>query len=103
MPCRSIDLGGGARAIICSRGRREQRCSVCKIHVGDKLCDGRVGTVGISYGDSQRATKAKTCDAPLCRCCAVTRPDPKKKDDTLDYCPRCAKNVPPEQLPMGGP
>jgi hypothetical protein len=101
MQCRTVKLPGGV-AILCGRFPRRRPCSVCKVHVADKLCDGRVGTVGVSYSGG-RATKAKTCDAPLCACCAATRPNPKKASDTLDYCPRCAPKASPEQLTMRNP
>lgn len=90
MQCRSIKLPGGGTAIVCGRFPRAKPCSVCRVHVGNKLCDGRIPGC------------PRTCDAPLCACCAVTRPNPKKPGDTLDYCPRCAPNAPPEQLPLGG-
>lgn len=86
MQCRVIRLPGGV-AILCGRFPQQKPCAFCKVHVGDKLCDGK--PIGGRSG---------TCDAPICGCCAVTRPDPKKKNDTLDFCPRHASQAPPEQL-----
>ena len=88
MQCRAIRLPGGV-AILCGRFPRHKACSVCRRHVGDKLCDGMRGT-------------RETCDAPLCACCAVTRPDPAKPGDTIDLCPRHKSQAPPEQLQIGG-
>jgi hypothetical protein len=88
MQCRTVKLPGGV-AILCGRFPRQKACSVCRRHVGDKLCDGAPGT-------------RETCDAPLCACCAVTRPDPRKKNDTLDFCPRHASQAPAEQLTIEG-
>lgn len=82
MQCLAIKLPGGV-AILCGRFPRRKACSVCHKHVGDKLCDG------------ERAMgRGRTCDAPLCACCAVTRPDPKHPGDTLDFCPRHASQAP---------
>jgi hypothetical protein len=88
MQCRTVKLPGGV-AILCGRFPRLKACSGCRVHVGDKLCDGR------------RQGKRGTCDAPLCACCAVTRPNPKKHGDTLDFCRLHAHQAPPEQLAVG--
>lgn len=90
MACRLFKLPGGF-AIVC-RGPRPRACSVCRAHVGDKLCDGL----------APMGAKRRTCDAALCGCCARTKPDPKKQGDTIDLCPSCVKSAPPEQLALGG-
>src|SRR4051812_4346797 len=82
MQCLAIKLPGGA-AILCGRFPRQKPCSVCHKHVGDKLCDG-----------TPTGGRKGTCDAPLCACCAVTRPDPKDPSDSLDFCPRHASQAP---------
>lgn len=70
-------------AIICTRGRRPVLCGACKCNRSSKLCDGMVVENGV----------ASTCDLPLCIGCAVTKPDPNNKRDTIDYCPACAKKL----------
>lgn len=53
MPCRHVDLGNGARAIICSR-TVQKRCYVCN-RPAPKLCDYPV-----------TSNKSGTCDRPCC-------------------------------------
>jgi hypothetical protein len=70
-------------AIACGPGRTKRRCSICLRGPADKLCDGK--------------TERGTCDAPLCRACAVAGPNPKDASDTLDYCHACAKALSEER------
>lgn len=71
-----VKLPDGTTAIVChDRSRqRKQQCSVCGLKVTNvKLCDFR------------RTEQDATCDAVLCRACAV-----HQNPDT-DYCPHHAK------------
>lgn len=70
MTCDVIDIPGGGRAIVCSRGRRAKRkpCATCK-ELCDLLCDG--------HG----------CDKPLCPSCAVS----PSRD--IDFCPLCCREA----------
>lgn len=62
------DATGQVVMIVCSRGRRPPRCSVCGTRPGTQLCDGP----GPGGG---------TCDAPVCLACTVhAEPD-------RDFCP----------------
>jgi hypothetical protein len=70
MPCRHVQLPGGATAIVCSR-ERPKRCA-CGRH-GARLCDWKVKT-----------KKSGTCDAPICGRCTYS-PAPDK-----DLCPKHA-------------
>lgn len=76
-------MPGSGGVIICTRGRRQPLCGVCRKNRSSKLCDGKSSSSGV----------ARTCDLPLCSACAVTRPDPQKPRDTIDYCPGCAKST----------
>ena len=69
MPCRTIKVGDGF-AVVCVRGQRAKPCAVCK-SPSTQLCD--FPLTGPKAG--------KTCDAPLCRRCAV------KVGPDRDYCP----------------
>jgi len=71
MACRTVNLGGGATAIICTRGQRSRSCTTpgCT-NRADKQCDFRVSRNG----------KAATCDRYICSRCAVS------KGADLDYC-----------------
>lgn len=69
MPCNPVDLGGGAFAIACTRGRRPIICVHCG-RPGNRLCD--FPLTGAKAG--------KTCDRPLCAKCAVRR------KPGIDYC-----------------
>lgn len=53
MSCDHIKVPGGGVAIVCSRGRRQQRCRWCVSRPGKFLCDWKVGP-------------GKTCDKPIC-------------------------------------
>lgn len=89
MICETIKFPGGS-ASVCSRGPRRKRrfCAECQQREHTKLCDGKRGS--------------RPCDKPLCDECAVTLPDPKKTNDTLDFCRDHAHQAPAEQLPLGG-
>lgn len=76
MPCDPLDLGNGAVAIICSRGKRGKVCSACKRNQATLLCD--FPLTGAKMG--------KTCDRDLCRSCAKSVPRTDGKD-TVDMCP----------------
>lgn len=89
MKCTPIVLPDGGTAIVCGRGPRAKPCSVCGNYLGSQLCDGRI------------PGKRSTCNAPLCKRCATTQPNPRNSSDTLDYCPRCVRARPPEQLGLG--
>lgn len=107
MGCDSFNLPGGGQAIICSRGRRRQRCAFCG-RPASHLCDGR-----------KPRRKSGTCDRPLCPehrteisrriervelelfgqdCGSVTN------EDTVDLCPDCVdaqgKSEAQLQLPL---
>lgn len=66
MTCEYVSVPGGGVAIVCGRRRRDQKRCACN-RVATLLCDWKV-----SKG---------TCDAPICRSCAVS-PAPDK-----DLCP----------------
>ena len=80
MPCKTIDLGNGDFAIVCSRGRKPRAlCGVCKQREHTLLCDFEL-----------RGAKAgKTCSQKLCASCAV-------KVGKLDLCPPHAKHAQPQ-------
>jgi hypothetical protein len=65
MPCETVTLPGGQRAIVCGSRRRRPRCA-CGAPA-PLLCDWKVG--------------AGTCDEPICERCS-TKPAPDK-----DLCP----------------
>lgn len=74
MPCRTINLGNGATAIVCTRGERRHRCKECG-HAASRQCD---------YPLRGKAS-GRTCSAYLCaRCAVVVGPD-------RDYCPPHAR------------
>jgi len=84
--CERFDLGGGAFAIVCSRGKRTTAppCSACKTRPSTRLCDFEL-----------RGKRAgKTCSAKLCDRCSVQRGE-------LDLCPPHAKVR--DQLALGLP
>lgn len=74
MPCRTIDLGNGAYAIACTRGRNPKPCCSCG-RPSSKLCDFPL----------KGNTTGQTCDRPICEKCAKHVPP-----DT-DYCPTHAQ------------
>lgn len=69
MPCETVRLENGTRAIVCSPGRGK-RCSSCGKRAG-QLCDWKVAD-----------RKSGTCDEPICSSCSHV-PAPGK-----DLCPR---------------
>lgn len=73
MTCTPLQLDGGGRAIVCTRGRpRQQRCAACGAPA-EYLCDGPpAATAGQG-----------TCDAPLCAACRTPR-------GAADLCADCA-------------
>ena len=75
MACEPLKLGDGAAGIICSRNRRpgsRTRCAFCGTMGAGFLCDWPTGK------------GKKTCDAKMCRGCAVN------VGDDRDYCPEHA-------------
>jgi hypothetical protein len=71
VPCTVVDLPGGSRAILCTRGRkRRHRCAFCRA-LGDILCDGVVD--------------GRSCDARCCRACALS------VGKNRDLCPECQR------------
>jgi hypothetical protein len=79
--CERIDLGGGAVAIVCHRGKRYPRCSVpgCG-RVAPFLCDFPIPR-----------KKSGTCDAKLCEGHRVQQPTATPTEDSRDFCPPHAK------------
>lgn len=63
-PCDPIDLGGGVTGHLCSRGRRlkVRQCIACGRSGADIQCD---------HPKPAKMRRSKTCDAWLCRGCAV--------------------------------
>lgn len=84
MPCHTVDLGGGQRALVCTSGRRGRRCTYCR-RPADRLCDAR--------------RKAGTCDAPMCGGCSF-RPAGTEDDYCRDHLPAGAALA--EQVPRVG-
>ncbi len=75
MPCNTYrDPDGKFTAIVCTRGKRPIKCSVCGLS-GGKLCD--FPLMGPKTG--------KTCDRSLCSKCAVSG------GADIDYCPPHAR------------
>ncbi|SEI69487.1 hypothetical protein SAMN05518849_101585 [Sphingobium sp. AP50] len=72
MPCQHVRLPTGGTAIVCSSGRRPQ-CACGQ--PAPLLCDWKVP-----------ARRSGTCDAPICRACAIS-PAPDK-----DLCPAHAQD-----------
>jgi len=89
MPCHRINFPGGGSLRMCDRGHRRRRCDFCNRLGAEWLCD------GVGPG------KKGTCDARICTRCATSRPDPDHARETIDFCPRCKRNAPPEQLELG--
>lgn len=82
MPCKTLDLGNGDFAIVCSRGRKPRaRCEVCQDREHTLLCDFPLSG----------AKAGKTCSRKLCARCAAK---------VGDLCPPHAKQQPPQlELP----
>jgi hypothetical protein len=77
MACKHVKFPGGD-AILCSRGGRTRRCSVCGERAGH-LCD---------YPLRGRA-EGKACDAPLCDRHAYRQgvhASGPYEGDSIDYC-----------------
>lgn len=87
MKCDVLDLGGGATAIVCSRGhRRPKPCVQCG-KPSTKLCDFPL-----------KGKKAgATCSRPICDACARNMGASDK--DTIDYCPTHAAMGDPKPTP----
>lgn len=66
MACTVVRPAPGVAAIVCRRGQRRPKCSVCR-GVATLECDFPKGR--------------GTCDAALCRRCAV------RLEGGIDYCP----------------
>jgi hypothetical protein len=92
MPCEWLEKDGAVIHINRGRGRKRLTCRFCHriYNIDDgKLCDFPVGN-------------GKTCDAQMCSQCARTIGSQhtdmgggfKKLNDTVDYCPIHAKQVP---------
>lgn len=76
MPCETVDLGGGAIVIACSRGRKKRAaCDVCGRREHVALCDFKLSG----------AKAGQTCDRKLCRECAA------HVGKNRDLCPPHAK------------
>lgn len=71
MTCHHITLANGTRIIACSRGPKK-RCKCGK--PATLLCDYPL----------RGKKEGKTCNAPMCRSCAVTFG--MRGEDTIDYC-----------------
>lgn len=77
MGCNTVELPGGGRAIVCTRGRVSKkkgkaRCVECRLRPASRECDWKVG---------KQNGKDVTCDMPLCDTCTFS-PAPEK-----DLCP----------------
>lgn len=57
MPCHTVALPDGNRAIVCGRGRPRSRCVSCGAPA-DRECDWKVPS-----------RRSGTCDAPICARC----------------------------------
>lgn len=66
MACTVLDLGGGARAIVCGPRRRSKPCVECG-RPSSRLCDWKL----------QGAKAGQTCSRALCERC-TTSPAPDK-------------------------
>lgn len=83
MPCRTINLGNGATAIVCTRGERSHSCRECGARAS-KQCD---------YALRGRAS-GRTCSVYLCDRCAVVA------GAELDYCPTHARVAAKESVQL---
>lgn len=72
MTCHLIDVGDGARAIVCAAGRSHRRCVKCG-QPADLLCDWKV-----------KGKRSGTCDAAICSRCTHAPAEGK------DLCPEHA-------------
>ena len=62
MTCKTIDLGGGATAIVCTRGRKAAPCEFCRERPHTLLCD---------YPLAGKR-KGATCSKRMCQRCATS-------------------------------
>lgn len=79
MKCETVKLPGGVTAIVCSRGSRSSKptiCQFCQERPATKLCDQIINSEG----------KKRTCDAGICDKCAASG------GQGIDYCPNHAKH-----------
>jgi hypothetical protein len=67
----------GGYAVICTRGQRAKSCKGCAGRA-DLLCDYPL----------RGKKEGKTCDAPICKRCAVVQGEPA---DDRQYCPTHAR------------
>lgn len=58
MKCNTVNLTGGGKAFVCTRGRATPRCRWCERTPGVFLCDWKIG--------KKDNGSPKTCDKPLC-------------------------------------
>lgn len=87
MPCASVTLPDGRRAIVCGTRAASQRCACGQ--PATLLCDWKLGASSSeAVGQHKNASSSeavgqqrRTCDAPICAACA-TSPAPGK-----DICP----------------
>jgi len=84
MPCKVIQLPGGATALVKLPAARARKCSVCHERVFHfQLCDYPIHAARTDLCDDGMTVDlpAKTCDKVLCSQCAVHVPPDE------DYCP----------------
>jgi len=78
MPCRVVKIGD-TFAIVKFAPEKRRRCSVCGDLTTVVLCDFVLEGQALLFGEP--GAKSRTCDAPLCKRCAIHIPP-----DT-DFCP----------------
>jgi hypothetical protein len=82
MPCHIVKVGNTV-TFVKTAPAKARRCSNCGTSTRDiVLCDFVIEAAPLLFGQDRKP--AKTCDAALCRRCAVHR-----SPDT-DYCPQHA-------------
>lgn len=83
MTCETFVGKDGVRMIVCGRGHRAPKpkpCAACGTETaGYVLCDFKISEPVIRGG--QQTRRARTCDKPLCKRCAV------HVGEDIDYCP----------------
>lgn len=89
MTCEHIRMPDGSTMIVCSRGRRAPKCRFCDRRAAYQ-CD--FPLTGRSAG--------KTCDANICKACAVRQPITALHGDTVDFCPPHARVEQQQQLSL---
>ena len=80
MACTTMRFGNGGVAIVCTRGRRGPKCSVCRERPAERLCDGFMVTPDGLMSDA--------CSVQLCVRCTTTVP---AREGLGDLCPACAE------------